>query len=64
MREGDMVRFRLTECYNPLTLTAPMVGLLVKHDKMMRTCKVLFENELLTVRSENVEKAGKKDGLI
>lgn len=37
------------------------VGVLVKHDKLMGTAHVLFEGELVKVRSVFVQKAGRKD---
>jgi hypothetical protein len=64
MKEGDMVRFRLIECHNPMTLSAPMIGLLIEHNSLMSTCQVLYENKVLSMRSQHVEKAGKKDGLV
>lgn len=37
------------------------LGLLVNHDPVMKISHILFEDEILPVRSQLVEKAGKKD---
>lgn len=67
MKKGDMVRFAMWDQVNrqnskewPKT-AKPHVGLLVEHDKLMGTVHILFEGELIKVRSAFVEKAGKKD---
>ena len=70
MKEGDMVRFaKWEEVWNSPYKdssrwhAAPKrhVGVLVKHDKLMGTAHVLFEGELIKVRSVFVQKAGRKD---
>ena len=37
------------------------VGILIKHDKVMQMTEILYEGEVLRVRSQFAEKAGKKD---
>ncbi len=65
MRQGDMVRFAK---WGEFDLNDPWdkaekrhIGILVEHDKLMRMCWVLHMGELLHIRQQLVEKAGKKD---
>ena len=67
MKDGDIVRFAKWEDTNKLNSKnwhlAPKnyIGVLVKHDKLMGTAHVMYEGEILRIRSVFVEKAGKKD---
>ncbi len=65
MREGDMVRFaKWGEFdYNDAWSKAEKkcVGILIEHNKLMSMCYILYKGEILSVRAQLVEKAGKKD---
>ena len=67
MIEGDLVRFvkwedvDFSDSKNWHKQPKPHIGTLVKHDKLMCTCEVLYEGRILKLRSQLVEKAGKKD---
>ena len=70
MNKGDLVRFaKWEEVFNsPFKDSsrwhaAPKrhIGVLVDHDKLMGTTQVLYEGEVLNLRSVFVQKAGKKD---
>ena len=67
MKEGDIVRFAKWEDVSSLSskhwslAKKDYIGVLVKHDKLMGTAHVMYEGEILRVRSVFVEKAGKKD---
>lgn len=65
MKIGDMVRFALWEDLEDIndwsTTPKSRIGLLVKYDSLMKTASVLHNNEVVKVRSQLVEKAGKKD---
>ena len=65
MRPGDMVRFAKWGEFdyneNWSQAEKKRVGILVSHDKIMRQVTILYEGELLTMRSQLAEKAGKKD---
>ena len=67
MKDGDMVRFAKREEIDVLNSKSwpkavkRNLGILLKHDKLMGTAHVLFEGEVLKLRSVLVEKAGKKD---
>lgn len=67
MREGDLVRFTKWEEVNVTSSkdwsTAPKnhIGTLIRHDKLMCTCEILYEGNIIKIRSQLVEKAGKKD---
>ena len=68
MKVGDMVRFaKWGEFdYNLSWSRAEKkhIGILVEHDKTMGTVAILYKGELMKMRAELAEKAGKKDGLI
>ena len=40
------------------------IGLLIDYDSLMKSAVVLHDDEILHVRAQLIEKAGKKDGLI
>ena len=67
MKEGDVVRFAMWDEVFPLasekwhTVPKPYIGSLIEHDKLMGTVTLLYEGEILKLRSVFVEKAGKKD---
>ena len=67
MKVGDMVRFAKWGEFNFHEMWSkaekPHIGILVEHDKTMKSVVVLYKGELLTIRSELAEKAGKKDYL-
>ena len=67
MKEGDIVRFAKWEDF-PLMSSKrwhlakkDYIGVLVKHDKLMGTAHVMYNGEMLKIRTVFVEKAGKKD---
>ena len=65
MREGDMVRFAkwgefdYNDAWNKAEKKC--VGILIEHNKLMSMCYILYKGEVLSVRAQLVEKAGKKD---
>ena len=59
MKSGDMVRFK-TFVYLQNDWSWRL-GLLVKYAPWEKVGTVLCEGELLRVRAENIQKAGKKD---
>ena len=66
MKEGDLVRFvKLEELPSSrhlwCTIDKLHIGMLVKHDKLMSTCYILYEGSIIKMRAELVEKAGRKD---
>jgi len=64
---GDLVRFVKWEeldtrsSKNWATVPKNHVGTLIEHDKLMGTCQVLYNGTVIKMRSQLVEKAGKKD---
>jgi len=60
-----MVRFafwkELKDYHNWETTDKTHVGILVEHDAIMKTAKILYKGEVVNIRSQFVEKAGKKD---
>ncbi len=67
MKEGDLVRFVKWEEVGQTptkqwgSLPKNHVGTLIKHDRLLQACEVLYEGEVIRVRQQLVEKAGKKD---
>ena len=67
MKEGDLVRFvkwaevGQTPSKKWGTLPKKHIGTLIKHDRLMQACEVLYEGAVIRMRSQLVEKAGKKD---
>lgn len=70
MKKGDLVRFAKWEELKTEELrnsrqwgNVPKrhIGVLVDHDKLMGTTQVLYEGEVISLRSVFVQKAGKKD---
>tara|TARA_B100000212_G_scaffold329174_1_gene294119 strand:+ start:1171 stop:1380 length:210 start_codon:yes stop_codon:yes gene_type:complete len=65
MKEGDLVRFakwgEFSVDANWSKVEKNHIGTLVHYDKLMQSATVLYEGELLRVRSQLVEKAGRKD---
>lgn len=67
MKPGDMVRFAkwkevdFTNSKKWSDQPKPHVGILVAHDKLMGTAYILYEGEVIKVRSQFAEKAGRKD---
>jgi len=70
MQKGDLVRFAKWEemsvadvrnSRNWSKVPKSHMGVLVKHDKLMGTAYVLYEGEIVKIRSVFVQKAGKKD---
>ena len=65
MKPGDMVRFAkwgefdYNDAWNKAEKKS--VGILIEHDKIMDTVVILYQGVLVTVRSQLVEKAGKRD---
>tara|TARA_B100000131_G_scaffold268081_1_gene266696 strand:- start:16920 stop:17126 length:207 start_codon:yes stop_codon:yes gene_type:complete len=65
MKPGDMVRFAKWGEFdyneNWSLAEKKRVGILVEHDKIMGHVVILYKGELLTMRAQLAEKAGKKD---
>ena len=70
MKIGDLVRFAKWEelSADQISLSskwhlAPKnhVGVLVEHDKLMGSVRILYKGDIYSVRPVFVEKAGKKD---
>ena len=70
MKEGDLVRFAKWEELTAEDIQhtkrwhlAPKnhVGVLVEHDKLMGSVRILYKGDIYSVRPVFVEKAGKKD---
>ena len=70
MQQGDMVRFAKWEemstsdirnSKNWSKVPKDHMGVLIEHDKLMGTAHVLYEGEVVKIRSVFVQKAGKKD---
>ena len=63
-----MVRFakwaEITDINDWTTTPKKNIGLLIKYDSLMKLAVVLHEDEILHVRAQLVEKAGRKDGLV
>ena len=65
LKEGDLVRFALwgefdyTDDWSKAEKNH--VGTLIHYDKLMKTATVLYEGRLHKVRSQLIEKSGKKD---
>lgn len=67
MKDGDMVRFAKWGEFDynePWHLAAkPHIGMLIEYDRLMKIAHILHEGEMLSIRAQFVEKAGKRDGL-
>ena len=66
MVPGDMVRFakfeEIIDINGDWTSTPKEhVGLLINYDKLMKTASVLYANEVINVRAQLVEKAGRRE---
>jgi hypothetical protein len=65
MKVGDMVRFAIWGEFDHNEkwdkAEKKHVGMLVEHDKLMKTADILYRGEVVKVRSQFVEKSGKKD---
>jgi hypothetical protein len=68
MQQGDMVRFAKWEEIEDIgnskkwpSTPKPHIGVLIEHDKLMGTVHVLYEGNILKLRSVFAEKAGRKD---
>lgn len=57
MQKGDLVRFKT---YQAKTWD---IGILIEYAKWEKVATVLFNGSLLRIRAENIQKAGKADGL-
>ena len=55
MRTGDIVRF-----WN-YSGEGPFLGLLVEYNTWEKIARILYEGEIVSVRAEHTQKAGKKD---
>jgi hypothetical protein len=63
MKVGDMVRFRPFRLRHVETCSCWKIGLLVEYQTWEKFATIIYDGELLRVRSSDVTKAGKKDGL-
>jgi len=65
MKVGDVVRFaawkEIKDINDWSSTPKNRIGLLVKYDSLMKTATVLHNDELIDMRAQLVEKAGKKD---
>ena len=67
MKEGDLVRFVKWEeldsssSKNWSNVPKKLIGTLLKHDTLMSTCEILYNGAVIKLRSQLVEKAGKRD---
>ena len=68
MKPGDMVRFAkwsdIIDINDWSSTPKSNIGLLIDYDSLMKSAVVLHDDEILHVRAQLIEKAGKKDGLI
>lgn len=61
MKEGDVIRFQMIYPPAGRPEKKDKIGLLVEHDKLMGTVTVLYQGDLIKLRSSQCEKAGKRD---
>ena len=61
MKNGDIVRFRLHHHGVDYHRPKRNIGLLVEYNSWEKIATVLYKGEVLRVRAEDVEKAGRKD---
>ena len=65
MKEGDLVRFAIWGEFDHTIdwdkAEKNHIGTLVEHDKLMQIAVVFYKGELHRVRSQLVEKAGRRD---
>ena len=67
MKNGDLVRFAkweevdFSDSKNWHKQPKPHIGILVAHDKLMGKAHILHEGEVIEVRSQFAEKAGRRD---
>ena len=67
MKNGDLVRFAKwsevdhSNSRNWYKQPKPHIGILVAHDKLMGTAHILHEGEVVKIRAQFAEKAGRKD---
>tara|TARA_S200000501_G_C20184744_1_gene465975 strand:- start:219 stop:443 length:225 start_codon:yes stop_codon:yes gene_type:complete len=65
MIPGDLVRFKkyIVTPRNPQDCGAWefKIGILVDYQKWEKIARILYNGEIVSIRAENVEKAGKKD---
>ena len=54
MKVGDMVRWQLGGSTKKL-------GLLIEYNTWEKVARILYQGEIISLRAEHVEKAGKKD---
>ncbi len=58
MKAGDLVRFRTWRDYKDNTWR---IGLLVRYESWEKVGTVLYEGQLIKLKGEQIQKAGKKD---
>ena len=65
MKKGDLVRAKIYQVRprtsSDIGIWSTKLGILVEYQKWEKVATVLVEGELLRIRAEDVEKAGKKD---
>ena len=54
MKAGDLVRWQFGGC-------TKKIGLLVEYNTWEKVARILYKGKIISLRAENVEKAGKKD---
>ena len=55
MRAGDIVRFW------KYSGEGPFLGLLVEYNTWEKVARILYEGEVVAIRAEHAQKAGRKD---
>lgn len=65
MIPGTMVRFarweEIVDINDWSTTPKRHLGLLIEYDKLMKQASVLYEDDVLIIRAQLVEKAGRRD---
>tara|TARA_B100000700_G_scaffold307850_1_gene384818 strand:- start:2729 stop:2914 length:186 start_codon:yes stop_codon:yes gene_type:complete len=59
MKTGDIVRFWRGQHVHDRS--GPHIGLLIEYHTWEKIARVLYEGKVISLRAEDVEKAGKKD---
>jgi hypothetical protein len=67
MKPGDIVRFRSSlvtdQSGTNVRIPVESLGILIEYRKWEKIASVLVKGSLMRVRAENIEKAGKADGV-
>jgi len=67
MKPGDMVRFAkwddIIDINDWSTTPKKNIGLLIEYSSLMKLATVLHKNQILKIRGQLIEKAGKRDSI-